>query len=123
MAEESNITRLDRFGRIKLPSAFRRAVEKSGEGEVFVSSTDDRTFEIYPLAIWHARVDKLLKERKKDPLLRLFFMKANYNGQVARIDRFRRVQIPSLLRKRIRLEGRINVEEREGHLELRPDIP
>jgi len=50
-------------------------------------------------------------------------MKANYNGQVARIDRFRRVQIPSLLRKRIRLEGRINVEEREGHLELRPDIP
>jgi len=113
--------KIDRWGRIKIPSDFMKTCRKESGNEVFVTSTDDRTLKIYHLAAWHARVDKLLKERKKDPLLRRFLMKANYNGQVARVDRFGRVQIPGPLRKRIsRLEGRIVIEEGKGYLELKP---
>jgi len=35
MAKESNITHLDKFGRIKLSASFRRAVEETSENEVF----------------------------------------------------------------------------------------
>jgi len=66
VAIKSDITRADKFGRIKLPSAFCRTVEETSDGEIFITSTDDRTIEIYPLAAWHARVDKLLKEKKDD---------------------------------------------------------
>jgi len=47
-------------------------------------------------------------------------MKANYKGQVASVDRFGRVRIPGLLRGKIKMEGGINIEEKEGHLELMP---
>jgi DNA-binding transcriptional regulator/RsmH inhibitor MraZ len=120
MEKESNIIRLDKLGRIRLSSALRRVVEASGEGEVFVSSTDDRTIKIYPLAAWHARVGKLFKEKKDDPLLRQFLVKANYNGQMARVDGFGRIRIPALLRRKIKQEGEIVIEERKDHMELKP---
>ena len=110
----------DRWGRFRLPVGFLKNCIKEYGDEVFITTTYDRTLQIYPLVAWLVRVEKLLKEKKRDPLLGLFLMKANYNGQVARLDRFGRVQIPGLLRKRIKLEGVINVEEREGHLELKP---
>lgn len=46
-------------------------------------------------------------------------MKANCNGQVARVDRFGRVHIPGLLRGKIKLEGAIAIKEREDYLELK----
>jgi DNA-binding transcriptional regulator/RsmH inhibitor MraZ len=112
--------KIDKWGRIKLPADFMETCKEESVDEIFITSTDDSTVEIYPLAIWHQRVDKLLKERRKDPLLRRFLMKANYNGQVARVDRFGRVRIPGLLRKKIRLEGVLTLEEGEGYLELTP---
>jgi len=45
---------------------------------------------------------------------------ASLNGQIARVDRFGRIQIPGFLKKKIRLEGEIVIEEREDHLELMP---
>jgi len=119
MTKESNIIHLDKSGRIKLPLAFRRAVEKTAAGEVFVTSMDDRNIQIYPLAAWFELVDNLHKGKRDDPLLRQFLMKANYNGQKARLDKYGRVQIPGFLRKKIKLDGKIATEEREGHLGLK----
>jgi DNA-binding transcriptional regulator/RsmH inhibitor MraZ len=113
--------KIDKWRRIRIPPDFLKACKEESGGEVFITSTNDRILEIYPLATWHAQVDKLLKEKKDDPLLRRFLMKANYNGQVARVDRFGRVQIPGLIRKKIKLEGEMIVKEKEGHLELRPE--
>jgi DNA-binding transcriptional regulator/RsmH inhibitor MraZ len=118
MAKESNVTHLDKFGRIKLPASFRRAVEETSENEVFVTSKDDKNIQIYPLTAWFDLVDNLHKEKRDDPLMRRFLMKTNYNGQKARVDRYGRVQIPSFLRKKIGPEGKIAINLREDHLEL-----
>jgi hypothetical protein len=50
-------------------------MEQSGEREVFVTSTDDRTVQIYPLAAWFELVDNLHKGKRDDLLLRKFLMK------------------------------------------------
>jgi MraZ protein len=111
---------LDEKGRVAIPAAFRKAIEQSGESEVFVTSTDDKNIQIYSLTAWFELVDKLCKEKKDDPLLRQFLMKTNYNDQKADIDKYGRIHIPSFLRKKIKLEGKIGIEAREDHLELMP---
>jgi DNA-binding transcriptional regulator/RsmH inhibitor MraZ len=118
--KDNLIARMDKWGRIRIPSGFLSIFKENLGSEVFVTSTDDRTIIVYPLAAWHAKVYKLLKGKKDDPLLRQFLMKANYNGQIAGIDRFGRVRIPSLLRGKISLEGDIAIEERDDHLVLKP---
>ena len=121
MLKGSSTASMDRWGRVSIPSDFLKTFEEKFGNEVFITSTDDRTLKIYPLVVWHAQVGKLFKAKKSDPLLRQFLMKTNYNGQRARIDRYGRIQIHRFLRKKIMLEGKINIEEKEGHLELRPE--
>jgi DNA-binding transcriptional regulator/RsmH inhibitor MraZ len=117
---KDNLTaRVDKWGRIRIPSGFLSIFKENLGSEVFVTSTDDRTIIVYPLAGWHAKVSNL-KGKKHDPLLRKFLMKANYNGQIAGIDRFGRVRIPGLLRGKISLEGDIAIELRDDHLVLKP---
>jgi len=111
---------VDKWGRVRIPSGFLSIFKENLGSEVFVTSTDDRTIMVYPLAAWRAKVYKLLKEKKDDPLLRQFLMKANYNGQIAGIDRFGRVRIPGLLRGKISLEGDMAIELRGDHLVLKP---
>jgi len=106
-------------GRVRIPSDLLKSFKEKFGNEVFVTSMDDRNIQMYPLATWHELADKLSKGKKDDPLLRKFLMRANYNGQIVRIDRFRRIQIPGFLRKKIKLEGEIAIEEREDRLELK----
>jgi division/cell wall cluster transcriptional repressor MraZ len=108
---------LDKKGRIVLPAAFRKAIEQT-DGEVFVTSMDDKNVRIYPLTAWLQLVGGLDRGKRNDPLQRQFLMKTNYNGQKARIDKYGRIQIHGFLRKKIKLEGKIAIEEREDYLEL-----
>ena len=120
MIKKCHVTRLDKFGRVRLPSASRSVAEDASVSEVFVTSVDDRTIQIYQLMAWYELLDKMPKTKKVDPLLRKFLMKANYNGHIVRVDRFGRIQIPGFLRQRLKLEGEIKIEENEDRLELMP---
>jgi len=119
MRDVSKIS-FDRWGRVRIPSDFLKTFKEKFENGVFVTSTDDRNIQIYPLATWFKFIDNLLKGKKDHPLLRQFLMKTNFNGQKAKIDKYRRVQIPRFLRKRIKLKGEIAFIQREDHLELKP---
>jgi DNA-binding transcriptional regulator/RsmH inhibitor MraZ len=121
MLKGSSTASMDRWGRVSIPSDFLKTFKEKFGNEVFVTSTDDRNLQIYPLAAWFELVDNLYKEKKDDPLLSQFLMKTNYNGQRARIDRYGSIQIHSFLMKKIKLEGKINIEGREDHLELMPE--
>jgi len=112
------IAKIDKGERIRIPSDLLKTCEEEFGNEVFITSTDDRTVQIYPLAVWRGRVDSLTKEKKADPLLRRFLLKANYNGQIVKIDGRGRIQIPGFLKKKIRLAGKITFTRREGRLEL-----
>jgi len=120
MLKGSATTTMDRWGRIKIPSDFLKTFKEKFGNEVFVTSTDDRNIQIYPLAAWFKLVDNLHKGKRDDLLLRKFLIKTNYNGSKARVDKYGRVQIPGFIMKKIGLEGKINIEGREDHLELIP---
>jgi len=111
---------MDRWGRIRIPSDFLKTFKEKFGDEVFVTSMDDKNIQIYPLKVWYGLVDNLYKGKKDELMLRQFLMKTNYNGQRGRIDRHWRIQIYSFPRKKINLEGKINIKGREDHLELMP---
>jgi len=110
--------RIDKWGRVKIPSDMLKSFKEKFGNEVFVTSMDDRNIQIYPLATWHELADNIHRTKKDDPLLRRFLMKANYNGQIIRIDRFGRIRIPGFFRKKIKLEGEKSISLKEDHLEL-----
>jgi DNA-binding transcriptional regulator/RsmH inhibitor MraZ len=96
--------KIDKWGRIRIPSNFLKTFKEKFGNEVFVTSTDDRNLQIYRLAAWFELVDNLHKGKRDDLLLREFLIKTNYNGSKARVDKYGRVQIP----------GFINEENRAG---------
>jgi len=112
-------TSIDRWGRIRIPSDFLKTFKEKFGNEVFVTSTDDRNLQIYPLAAWFELVDNLHKGKRDDLLLRKFLVKTNYNGSKARVDKYGRVQIPGFIMKKIGLEGKIAFVQWEDHLELK----
>jgi len=80
-------------------------VTELSRGVVFVTSSDEGTIQIYPLATWRAMVGKLVRKNKDDASLRQFLLRANFMDQKVAIDKHGRIRIPSFLRKRIGLEG------------------
>ena len=119
MRDVSKIS-FDRWGRVRIPSDFLKTFKEKFENGVFVTSMDDINVRIYPLTAWLQLAGGLDRGKRNDPLLRQFLMKTSYNGQKARIDRYGKVQIPGFLRKKVKMEGKIAISQREDHLELKP---
>lgn len=65
------------------------------------------------------KIDKWGRVRIRRRFLKIF-LKTNYNSQLARVNRLGRIQIPALLRRKIKMEGEIAIEERRDNLELKP---
>ena len=93
--------RLDPKGRIKLSPPLEAYLRSFSEDRVFVTSIDNRTVQIYPLAVW-AEHDQILTSYNKNPQLAadLAFL-AYDNGSDCRLDKQGRVLIPQELRRRL----------------------
>jgi len=69
--------KIDKWGRVKIPSNLLRIFKEKFGNEVFVTLMDDKTIKIYPLKAWHELADNIHKTKKDGPLLRRFLMKTS----------------------------------------------
>jgi MraZ protein len=104
--------KIDERGRLKLPSEFRSFVEKKyGESfkAFYVTSTDGKTGELYPLPEWHAHMAKVLAMPRMHPS-RVKLL-ANYTrfGDKVEMDPQGRMQLPEKLRVEADLNGDVKV--------------
>ena len=110
--------RLDAKGRLKVPTAFRRHIEKNQGAEVYVTSLTGESVRLYPLAEWESIEQRLALLPSMDPALRKFLDRTNYYGQQATMDGQGRVLIHPLLRKSAGVVGDVAVLGYLNYLEV-----
>jgi len=101
--------RIDDKGRLKVPNAFRAALESKYGRELFVTSTTGEFVRIYPMPVWLDIEQKLGGMPSTHPAKLRFLDRVNYFGQVAELDVQGRVLIPVRLRDSASMSGEVDV--------------
>jgi|SRR5580692_11231541 MraZ protein len=96
--------KIDDKGRIKLPAGFLHFFDALPERKVFVTSTDGRIAEIYPISAWREMEKFLIANRKMDSARRALFT-AGRLGSDCEVDTQGRVTVNSELRAELGLDN------------------
>jgi transcriptional regulator MraZ len=101
--------RVDDKGRLKMPNAFRVAMETKYGRELFVTSLTGEFVRIYPMPEWLEIEQKLGGMPSTHPARLRFLDRVNYFGQVGDLDVQGRVLIPVRLREAATMAGDVDV--------------
>jgi len=113
------ITKPDKSGRIRLPAGLRKSIEEKYGREVFITSLDGKSVQIFPLPEWK-KMTSIKDERALDnPVIRTFALRINRLGVKREIDRWGRILIHKELRDRINFNGKIIIKGEKNHLILK----
>jgi len=113
------ITTLDKSGRVRLPSKFRKSLEGDCGNEVFVTSLDGENVHIFPVPEWMKMTRVLDEKRLENPNVRSFVRRVNRLGVRREIDNQGRILIHKELREKVKLLRKIVLEGAENHLIFR----
>lgn len=102
--------RIDDKGRLKVPEAFKRALEeKYSSPEFWVTSLEGNFARIYPLEEWVQVEEKLSRGGSFNSSRGKLLNRLNYYGQVVSWDKQGRILIPSVLREKAEIKGDVAV--------------
>jgi MraZ protein len=110
--------RIDDKGRLKVPNAFRRALEEKHGRELFLTSVSGDCVRIYPMPVWHEIEQKLSAMPSTHPSKLRFLDRINYYGQVSELDVQGRVIIPVRLREAATMNGDVDVLGQFNYLDV-----
>jgi division/cell wall cluster transcriptional repressor MraZ len=112
--------KLDDKGRLKLPAVFQKFLATLPDKEVFVTSMDANTVQIYPIAAWRANL-KFLREQQGENKKRAqaLLFTANDLGADSEIDNQGRILLNSYLRDELKLDDQaLHLSWEDGHITL-----
>jgi len=112
------ISKIDKWGRVRIPKALRRTVETKYGNKVFVTTINGETALIYPLQEWEKVEEEIRKNDPKNSLIMKFIIFTSYFGKLTKIDKQGRVLIHSLLRKKTNLKDKIIILGKVNCLEI-----
>lgn len=101
--------RIDEKGRLKVPTAFRSALESKYGRELFLTSLTGEYVRIYPMPVWHELEQKLSDVPSTNPARLRYLDRVNYFGSVGELDSQGRVLIPIRLRDAATMTGDVDV--------------
>ena len=112
--------RVDEKGRVKLPADFQSYLTSIGATKVFVTSLDERTARIYPLAVWKQVEAKLSSAEGEDAdAAEDLLFTANDLGGDAELDAQGRILIPPALRRTMGVENQpVHIEFYRAHIRV-----
>ena len=90
--------KVDEKGRFKLPSAFKQLVDAGSVTQFYVTSTDGKSAEVWPLPEWEKREEQLADASEMDEAVRKYLSLTSYYGQQVEMDSQGRVLLPQILR-------------------------
>ena len=111
-------TRLDEKGRLKLPADFKHEIDKSYDGQFYVTSFDGKVIKLFPLSEWEQLEERVSRSESYEARER-FSEVTSYYGQRAELDAQGRLTIAEWLRNKFGLKGEMAVIGKLNHLELR----
>jgi MraZ protein len=110
--------KIDDRGRLKVPSAFRAAIQEEHGRELFVTSLSGDSVRIYPMPVWVEVERRLAEMPSAHPARMKFLDRVNFYGQVAEIDPQGRVLIQQRLRDSAQMTGEVDVLGQQNFLEV-----
>jgi len=109
---------IDDKGRLKIPAAFRHAIEEKFGTEFFVTSITGESALLYPLPEWEKIEARLAEPPIMDPAKLKFLDRTNYYGKTASMDSQGRILVHPDLRERAQLNGEVSVLGYLNHLDV-----
>ena len=101
--------KVDEKGRLKLPSAFKQLVDAANVTQFYVTSTDGKSAEIWPLPEWEKREEKLAESSDMDDAVKKYLNLTSYYGQQVEMDNQARILLPQILRNSAQLDAEVTV--------------
>lgn len=109
MFRGSHEAKIDEKGRLKLPSAFKALMDAANVTQFFVTSTNGKWAEIWPLPEWEKVEARLARHSALDDAVEEFMNVVNYYGQQVEMDNQGRILLPQILRDKARLNAEVKV--------------
>jgi MraZ protein len=111
--------KVDEKGRLKLPAAFKQLVDATSVTQFYITSTDGKSAEVWPLPEWEKREQQLLRFSTLDDAVQKYLDLTSYYGQQVEIDNQARVLLPQILRTSAKLDAEVTVFGKLNYLEVR----
>jgi MraZ protein len=110
--------KVDEKGRLKLPSAFKQLVDAAHVTQFYLTSTDGRSAEIWPLPEWEKVEQQLAESSTMDDAVRKYLNLTSYYGQQVEMDNQARLLLPQILRSSAKLDAEVTVFGMRTYLEV-----
>ncbi len=111
-------TKVDEKGRLKLPAAFKQLVDAANVTQFYITSTDGKSAEIWPLPEWEKREAQLADSSTLDDAVRKYLNLTSYYGQQVEMDGQARLLLPQILRTTAKLDAEVTVFGMRTYLEV-----
>ena len=109
MFRGNNPAKVDDKGRLKIPSGFKTLLDAANVTQFYITSTDGKSAEIWPLPEWEKREKKLAKQGNLNKAVQKYLSLTSYYGQQVEMDSQSRVVLPQILRDKARLDAEVVV--------------
>ena len=110
--------KIDDRGRLKMPSAFRTAIQQDHGRELYVTSLTGDSVRIYPMPVWLEIETRLAQMPSTHPSRTKYLDRVNFYGQVAELDPQGRVLIHPRLRESALMTGEVDVLGQQNFVEV-----
>jgi MraZ protein len=110
--------KVDEKGRLKLPSAFKQLVDAAHVTQFYVTSTDGKSAEIWPLPEWEKLEEQLADSSTMDDAVKKYLNVTSYYGQQVEMDNQARLLLPLILRSSAKLDAEVAVFGMRTYLEV-----
>src|ERR1700738_4051279 len=108
--------KIDEKGRLKMPAAFKQQMDAQNVTQFFVTSTNGKRAEVWPLPEWEKVEERLARASSLDDAVQEFLNLVNYYGQQVEMDNQGRLLLPQILRSNAKLDGDVAVMGMGLHL-------
>lgn len=101
--------KIDEKGRLKMPAAFKQLMDAQSVTQFFVTSTNGKRAEIWPLPEWEKVEERLANSSSLDDAVEEYLNLVNYYGQQVEMDNQGRLLLPQILRTTASLDAEVTV--------------
>jgi MraZ protein len=114
----NNPAKVDDKGRLKIPSGFKTLLDAANVTQFYITSTDGKSAQIWPLQEWEKQEKMLAEYSTLDDAVEKYLNLTSYYGQQVEMDSQSRVVIPQILRDKAKLDAEVVVLGKLVYLEV-----
>src|SRR5579863_3080980 len=97
--------KIDEKGRLKMPAAFKALVDATNVKQFYITSTNGKTVQVWPLPEWEEREKQVTGLGEMTVMVRNYLRLTSYYGQQVEMDTQGRLLMPQKLRNAARLDN------------------